>query len=70
MKTVAMRRGVTSLRVGSVPRARMASICSETFIEPSSEAMPEALRPEIISAGKDRPELLDHGEGDEGAGAC
>jgi hypothetical protein len=46
--TLAMTRGVTSLRVGSVPRARMASICSVTFIEPSSEAMPEALRPDTI----------------------
>ena len=39
-------RGVTSLRTGSVPSARMASICSVTFMEPSSLAMPEALRPE------------------------
>ena len=49
MKTVAIRRGATSLRMGSVPSARMASICSVTFIEPISEAMPAALRPETIS---------------------
>ena len=35
--------------MGSVPSARMASICSVTFIEPISEAMPAALRPETIS---------------------
>ena len=48
MKTVAITRGVTSFLVGSVPRARMASICSVTFMEPSSLAMPEALRPATI----------------------
>ena len=36
----AMRRGVTSFCEGSVPSARMASICSVTFMEPSSLAMP------------------------------
>ena len=41
-------RGVTSLRIGSTPRARMASICSVTTIEPSSLAMEEALRPETM----------------------
>ena len=45
-----MRRGVTSFWIGSVPRARMASICSVTFMEPSSLAMPEALRPATMSA--------------------
>ena len=49
MKAVAPTRGVTSFLVGSVPRARMASICSVTTIEPSSLAMPEALRPATIS---------------------
>ena len=48
MMTVAIMRGVTSFFIGSVPRARMASICSVTFIEPNSLAMPEALRPETI----------------------
>ena len=42
-------RGVTSFFVGSVPSARMASICSVTVIEPSSLAIPEALRPATIS---------------------
>ena len=49
MKAVAPTRGVISFLVGSVPRARMASICSVTIIEPSSLAMPEALRPATIS---------------------
>ncbi len=48
MVTVAITRGVTSFLEGSVPRARMASICSVTTMEPSSLAMPEALRPETI----------------------
>ena len=48
MNMVAVSRGVTSLRVGSVPRARMASICSVTCMEPSSLAMPLALRPATI----------------------
>ena len=49
MKAVAPTRGVTSFFVGSVPSARMASICSVTIIEPSSLAMPEALRPATMS---------------------
>ena len=49
MTTVAITRGVTSFLLGSVPRARMASICSVTFMEPSSLAMPLALRPATIS---------------------
>ena len=48
MNTVASRRGATSLRIGSVPSARIASSCSVTFIEPISEAMPAALRPDTI----------------------
>ena len=48
MAVAAMTRGVTSFLEGSVPRARMASICSVTTMEPSSLAMPEALRPETI----------------------
>ena len=37
MATVqATTRGQTSFFTGSAPRARMASICSVTFIEPSS----------------------------------
>src|SRR5215469_5241603 len=42
---LASTRGVTSLRLGSVPIARMASTCSVTSMEPSSEAIPEELRP-------------------------
>src|ERR1700734_450461 len=49
MNTVATSLGVTSLRYGSVPSARIASICSDTFIEPSSLAIPEAFRPETIN---------------------
>ncbi len=41
---------MTSFWMGSVPSARMASICSLTFMEPSSLAMPEALRPATSSA--------------------
>ena len=48
MNTVAVTRGVTSFFMGSVPSARMASICSVTTIEPSSLAMPEELRPATI----------------------
>jgi hypothetical protein len=47
--TSAISRGATSLRTGSVPRARMASICCETTIEPNSAAMAEATRPATIS---------------------
>ncbi len=50
MTAVAIMRGVTSFWMGSVPSARMASICSVTFMEPSSLAMPDALRPATISA--------------------
>ena len=34
MTAVAISRGVTSFWTGSVPSARMASICSVTFMEP------------------------------------
>ena len=49
MEMQAKMRGVTSLRMGSTPRARMASICSVTTIEPSSLAMEQALRPETMT---------------------
>ncbi len=48
--TVATTRGVISLRMGSIPNPRMASTCSVTTIEPSSEAMAVAFRPEISRA--------------------
>ena len=47
---VAITRGVMSRRIGSVPSARIASTCSVTTIDPSSEAIPEALRPATRSA--------------------
>ena len=46
---MAIRRGVTSFWIGSVPRARMASICSVTRMDPSSLAIPLALRPATSS---------------------
>ena len=58
MMTVATMRGITSFFIGSVPSARIASICSVTTIEPSSDAMPEALRPEIISEVRTGPNSL------------
>ena len=48
MTTVATTRGVTSFFEGSTPIARMASICSVTFMEPSSLAMPLEFRPATI----------------------
>ena len=40
--------------------ARMASICSVTFIEPSSLAIPLEFRPATISPVKHRTELAHH----------
>ena len=48
MKTVETTRGVISFFAGSVPRARMASICSVTTIEPSSLAIPDEFLPATI----------------------
>src|SRR2546425_896730 len=50
VRRVANKRGRTSLRSGSVPRARIASTCSLTSIEPISDAMPELFLPATISA--------------------
>ncbi len=47
---VAITRGVTSFCIGSVPSARMASICSVTFIDPNSLAIPVELRPATMIA--------------------
>ena len=58
MTMVARMRGVTSFLSGSVPRARMASICSVTCMEPSSLAMPEALRPETMRPVSTGPSSL------------
>src|SRR5713101_6915522 len=52
--SVASTRGVTSLRLGSVPIARIASTCSVTSIDPSSDAIPEAHLPvtsKLVSVG-------------------
>src|SRR5436189_1491866 len=51
-------RGATSLRTGSVPRARIASICCETTIEPSSAEIAEPTRPVTISAQSTGPSSL------------
>src|SRR6478672_11268115 len=48
MNTVATTRGPTSFFMGSVPSARMASICSVTTIDPSSLAIPDVFRPATI----------------------
>ncbi len=45
MSSAASKRGATNLRLGSVPIARMASTCSVTSIDPSSDAIPVAHRP-------------------------
>ena len=41
--------------MGSVPRARIALICSVTSIEPSSDAMPDPTRPATISDASTGP---------------
>ncbi len=58
METVATIRGVTNFLVGSVPKARMALICSVTTIEPSSEAIPDPIRPATMSADNTGPSSL------------
>ena len=58
IKTPASTRGTASLRIGSVPSARSALICSVTIIEPSSAAMPEPTRPVTISAVSTGPSSL------------
>src|SRR6266446_1831764 len=63
----ARTRGVTSLRLGSVPMARMASTCSVTSMEPSSEAMPEEQRP-ATKACDGRAEFANESEGDDVSG--
>ena len=41
---MATTRGRTSFRIGEAPRARMASTCSVTFIDPSSAVIPAPQR--------------------------
>ena len=65
MTQVAITRGVTSFCTGSVPSARMASICSVTFMEPSSLAIPEAFRPATSSDDEHRAEFADERDRDD-----
>src|SRR5688572_2222129 len=58
MMKPASTRGTTSLRIGSVPSARKAAICSVTIIEPSSAAIPEPTRPASINAVSTGPSSL------------
>ena len=58
INTMAMILGLTSFFIGSVPRARMASICSLTIIEPSSAAIPEPTRPASIRQESTGPSSL------------
>ena len=53
----AIIRGATSLRIGSVPSARIASICSDTTIEPSSAEIAETTRPVTINARQHRTQF-------------
>ena len=53
--TIASMRGRTRLRIGLAPRARTASICSVTAIEPSSAVIPAPTRPPIIKAVRTGP---------------
>ena len=50
MTRVAASLGATSLRTGSAAIARSASICSVTFMLPSSAVMPAPIRPPTMSA--------------------
>lgn len=45
---IAQKRGTASLRIGSMPNARRASICSDDFIEPISAVIPAATRAATI----------------------
>ncbi len=47
---VAASLGATSFLTGSAAIERSASICSVTFMVPSSAVMPEPMRPPTISA--------------------
>ena len=58
MVVQATTRGVTSFLIGSVPRARMALICSPISIDPSSEAMPEPTLPATTTAVSTGPSSL------------
>ena len=64
-KAVAISRGVTSFCMGSVPSARMASICSVTFIDPSSLAMPLAFRPATSKRRQHWAQFANQRDGDD-----
>ena len=70
MMAVASMRGVTSFWTGSVPSARMASICSVTFMEPSSLAMPDELRPATMTEVSTGTEFAHEDDGNDLAGAA
>src|SRR5204863_2616238 len=55
INTVEITLGVTNFFVGSVPKARMASICSVTTIDPISLAIPEEFLPATINPVKTGP---------------
>ena len=61
----AVTRGTTSFFTGSAPSARMASICSVTFIAPTSAAMPLPMRPPDDDRGERGRELAREGEADD-----
>ena len=60
MKTVETTRGVISFFAGSVPRARMASICSVTTIEPKFARHAGGVSPGHHQPGQYRPQLPNH----------
>jgi len=53
--TVASTRGVISLRIGSMPKAPIASTCSVTTMEPNSDAIAVPFRPATGSAVNTAP---------------
>ena len=58
----AKMRGVTSLRMGSTPRARMASICSVTTMEPEFAGHGGGIAAGDHDAGEHRAQFADHGQ--------
>lgn len=55
MTRAATSFGTTSFFTGSAPIERKASICSVTFIVPSSAVMPAPIRPPTMSATSTGP---------------
>ena len=60
--TIASNRGVISLRIGSMPSPRIASTCSVTTMDPSSEAIPVAFRPATKSDVNTGPSFAEERE--------